>query len=345
MNAFAALRGDPAFAALRRVSERLGTDPAQVQGAGGNTSVKRDGVMWIKASGTWLADAQKRDVMVPVDLDALRAAMAADAPEAEAALPFVPLEHNPGGLRPSIETTVHAVMDAPVVLHTHCVATIALAIRADGEAIVAARLSDMGAIWVRYVKPGLQLAREIAARGGAGARLIVLGGHGLVAAGATADEAEATLREASRRLAGSVAAGARPTPGLDAALDGTGYVAVEDAVTHALAIDPARLRLACGGPWFPDQVIFLGPSVPQVRAGERADAAGGAAPLVLLPGLGAAMRADATPAARALARGLGDVLARVEPGAPLTPLTPQDVAALLDWDAEKYRQSLDAARP
>jgi len=44
----------PAFRAL---SARLGQDPLQVQGPGGNTSVKSGDVMWIKASGTELADA------------------------------------------------------------------------------------------------------------------------------------------------------------------------------------------------------------------------------------------------------------------------------------------------
>ena len=43
--------------ALRTLSAKLGSDPLLVQAAGGNTSLKRDGIMWIKASGTWLRDA------------------------------------------------------------------------------------------------------------------------------------------------------------------------------------------------------------------------------------------------------------------------------------------------
>ena len=48
---------DSELHALRELSAALGADPLRTQGAGGNTSIKRDGVMWIKASGTWLADA------------------------------------------------------------------------------------------------------------------------------------------------------------------------------------------------------------------------------------------------------------------------------------------------
>ena len=42
---------------FRKLSANLGQDPLQVQGPGGNTSVKDDEVMWIKASGTELANA------------------------------------------------------------------------------------------------------------------------------------------------------------------------------------------------------------------------------------------------------------------------------------------------
>ena len=45
------------LAALKRLSARIGADPLLVQAAGGNTSLKQNGVLWIKASGTWLKDA------------------------------------------------------------------------------------------------------------------------------------------------------------------------------------------------------------------------------------------------------------------------------------------------
>ena len=36
---------------LVRLSARLGRDPLLVQASSGNTSIKLDGVLWIKASG------------------------------------------------------------------------------------------------------------------------------------------------------------------------------------------------------------------------------------------------------------------------------------------------------
>ena len=73
------------FVALRDLSARLGADPLLVQAAGGNTSLKQDGVMWIKASGTWLMDALNKDIFVPLDMAALAKALGDDSPDCEAA--------------------------------------------------------------------------------------------------------------------------------------------------------------------------------------------------------------------------------------------------------------------
>jgi rhamnose utilization protein RhaD (predicted bifunctional aldolase and dehydrogenase) len=67
----------------------MGRDPRRTQAAGGNTSLKRRNVMWIKASGCWLASALERDIFVPGDLTALRAAFAASDPRLESGKGFV----------------------------------------------------------------------------------------------------------------------------------------------------------------------------------------------------------------------------------------------------------------
>ena len=36
-------------------------NPLLVQGAGGNTSIKEDGLLWVKASGTWLSEATEKN--------------------------------------------------------------------------------------------------------------------------------------------------------------------------------------------------------------------------------------------------------------------------------------------
>ena len=341
---FEALRASPEFSDLCAVSARLGAEPAQVQAAGGNTSIKRDGVMWVKASGTWLADAGRRDVMVPVRAAALaRAVRAGDTAEA---VDFTPEGLGAPGLRPSIETVVHASMPQAVVLHTHCVATIAVALRADGLEVARARLGDLDPIRVPYVMPGLPLCRALMAEAAPDRRVAVLGNHGLVAAGETVAEAEATLREATRRLSGPAPAEAE---GDAAILETERYRAADAPALHAVARDPARRAMAAAGPFYPDHVVFLGPRLAVAETGEGVEAAAdrlsedGTPPVLILSrDGGAALRRDATPVQAAMARCLGDVIGRVEPGAPLRPLAGDEIAALLGWDAEKHRQAANA---
>ena len=59
--------------AFRTLSARLGQDPLRVQGPGGNTSIKSNDVMWIKASGTELANAESDPIFVAVDRNAAKA--------------------------------------------------------------------------------------------------------------------------------------------------------------------------------------------------------------------------------------------------------------------------------
>ena len=178
---------------LRTLSARVGSDPLLVQAAGGNTSLKDKGVMWIKASGTWLKDAAARDIFVPLDHAAILAALAKNDPACESCTSFVRTDLNSTGLRPSIETTVHALMPQRVVVHVHCVNTIAWAIRADGEERLAEKLKGFDWAFIPYARPGLPLAGAIAARMRKGVDVLVLGNHGLAVAADTVEDAEVLL--------------------------------------------------------------------------------------------------------------------------------------------------------
>ena len=350
MTPFAKLRESPAFAALLDVSQRLGRNPLQVQGPGGNTSVKADGAMWVKASGTWLAEAREREIMVPVDAAAMAEALRTGDSAAEDGKAFAVAAENPTGLRPSIETSVHAILDWPVVLHTHCVATIATAVRRDAEAVTRDRLGDLGTVFIPYTKPGADLARAILDRVQPESRVLILGNHGLVVGGDTPAEAEALLQEVSSRLEPAMPVGGA-APEFAGPLAGTGWQAAPPGLVHGVARDPERLAIADGASLYPDHLIFLGPGIAVAQEGEAPGAAAervaaGGAPrkLVLVPGAGAVVPSDASPSVLALAVALGDVVMRIDPAAPISRLSDSDEYALLNWDAEKHGQALEAAR-
>ncbi|MBX3569472.1 MAG: class II aldolase [Rhizobiaceae bacterium] len=336
------------FGALRALSARIGADPALVQAAGGNTSLKIGDTLWIKASGTWLMNAMRDEIMVPVSLPPLLKAVTDIDPSAERAEVYTIAEQNPRGLRPSIETTVHALMPQRVVVHVHCVETIAVAAQANARALLAERLHGMDWVFIPYCRPGLPLARAIAELRRADTDILILGNHGLVVAADTVEAAEKLLR----RVSGLLARPPRQAPPPDIAalmrLAGTDYRLPLEAGAHAAGTDLTSCRIAAKGTLYPDHVIFLGEGSAVAGPDEQADDVAARArrdgkPLptsIIFPGKGVLMRRDANAGAEALALCLADVTARIDAQAALHYLSAEDADQLINWDAEKYRQEL-----
>ena len=321
------------FQALRDLSARVGSDPLLVQAAGGNTSLKQDGVMWIKASGTWLMDALKKDIFVPLDMAALSKALGEDSPDCESCLPFVRQDLNTLGLRPSIETSVHGLMPQKVVVHVHCVNTIAWAIREDAHEQLTRLLADFNWSFIPYARPGLQLSRAIRKNLKPGSDVMVLENHGVAVAADTVAAAEALLRKVVAAVQCPVRHFPPPDiPALQTASSGTDYVPASDLEAHGPALELVALQLGCRHVYYPDHVVFLGTSIPT-------DMASGAA-AIAVPGKGVLVRKDAKPAIEPMLRCLADVFKRVGGNANLKALTPSEIDQLLNWDAEKYRQTL-----
>lgn len=342
-----ALQADPEHAALRALSAREGGDPSRVQGAGGNTSLKLGDTLWIKASGIWLAEALERDLFVPVRLGALREALARDDPASETSRDFVIDTANPDGLRPSIETTVHALLPQRVVVHVHCVETIAQAVIADAEATLATALDGLAWAWVPYARPGLPLARAIERARDASTDVLVLGNHGLVVAADTVADARALLERVCDRLAlPRRAIGSPDLPALSALARNGDYTLPADPHCHDVALESTALAFATGGSPYPDHVIFLGAGNciatgdADVAATLASHGADEAPPAILFPGRGALVRRDAARGVEPMLRCLGDVALRVPAGAAVRVLSADEEHELLNWEAEAYRQRL-----
>ncbi len=328
---------------LRRMSARVGKNILLVQGAGGNSSVKLGDVLWVKASGTWLADAEDKDIFVPISLSGARAALA----RGDERMPLAPGAET--GLRASIETSLHALLPHPAVLHVHSVNTIAWSARTDAGEELAARLHGLAWRALDYHHPGLPLAHAVRDQARAPIDVLILGNHGLVVGAASCEAAEALVAEVERRLALPPRDAA---PADDGALrricDGTDYRLPNDPFCHATATDPHSLAVATTGSLYPDHVVFLGPAMPILAQGE--DLAAKAAltvppPVALLvPGKGALIRNDANPGAEAMLSCLALVTSRLPREAKIRYLSRDNEQALLNWDAEHYRQQMTVSR-
>jgi len=140
---------------LRQLSVRAGSNPLLVQASNGNTSIKLEGILWIKGSGKWLARANQEEILIPIEL--------AEAKETvEQGGEIAPRQISTNvRMRPSIETAMHAVLPHRVVIHVHSINTIAWAIRSDGIEELTARLRGLQWQWIPYAASGIPLAREI----------------------------------------------------------------------------------------------------------------------------------------------------------------------------------------
>ncbi|MFE2508449.1 bifunctional aldolase/short-chain dehydrogenase [Streptomyces naganishii] len=230
----------PEAAALLARSHRLGSDPRNTNYAGGNASAKGTGkdpvtggyveLMWVKGSGGDLGTLTE-DGLAVLRLDRLRALTGVYPGverEDEMVTAFDYCLHGKGGATPSIDTAMHGLVDAPHVDHLHPDSGIALACAADGEKLTAECFGD-SVVWVPWRRPGFQLGLDIAAIKEANPQAVgcVLGGHGITAWGATAEEcernslhiirtAEAFLAERGKaRPFGPVIEGYGPLPGAE----------------------------------------------------------------------------------------------------------------------------------
>ncbi|MCT1776266.1 bifunctional aldolase/short-chain dehydrogenase [Brachybacterium sp. p3-SID957] len=184
-------------------SNELGSDPANTNYAGGNTSAKgtdRDPVtgedvdlLWVKGSGGDLGTLTA-DGLAVLRLDrvrALKGVYPGVEREDEMVAAFDHCLHGKGGAAPSIDTAMHALVEAAHVDHLHPDAGIALATAADGERLTRECFGD-AVVWVPWRRPGFQLGLDIAEIKEQNPSAIgcILGGHGITAWGDTSEEAQ-----------------------------------------------------------------------------------------------------------------------------------------------------------
>jgi rhamnose utilization protein RhaD (predicted bifunctional aldolase and dehydrogenase)/NAD(P)-dependent dehydrogenase (short-subunit alcohol dehydrogenase family) len=280
---------------LIALSRRFGDDAEFARGGGGNISVKIDGVLYIKPSGTSLAQLTAESVIalnIAPLMELLNAPVARPAAGGTDEVMQVALTARVGktdARRPSVELLFHALIPEQFVLHTHPTSVNAITCATHG-AEVTEKLFGSSVLWVPYTDPGLPLARAIrdARRSheerhrAPAPRVMFLQNHGLIVAGNTTGEIEETSvrlvstikshlggvaaiswGEVYRLEAGEAAAALRAVgPALRGLLT-TGErlkVVTFDDSPLAVAMAGSKLgrELALVGSLTPDQIVYAG---------------------------------------------------------------------------------------
>lgn len=280
---------------LVALSRRFGEDPQFTRGGGGNSSVKADGILYIKPSGTSLA-ALTSESVIPLDIAPLMELLDA-APGRPVAggtdeVMRVALGARIGARddrRPSVECLFHSLLPERFVLHTHPTTVNAVTCAKRGAEITE-QLFGTSVLWVPYTDPGLPLARLIRdvrrnheeRSGTAAPRTLFLQNHGLVVAG----DSPAEIEETSARLIAAIAAYAAGLPPISWGAverlvgdEARAAVNVVGPVLRALLATGDRLKvvtfddsplavsiagsalgreLALVGPLTPDQIVYTG---------------------------------------------------------------------------------------
>jgi rhamnose utilization protein RhaD (predicted bifunctional aldolase and dehydrogenase) len=321
-----------AIDSLLDLSVRIGRNPLLVQASSGNTSLKVDGTLWIKASGKWLAYANREEILVPVDLS--------ECLECLKTSRSLPARTH---LRPSIETFMHAILAQKVVVHVHSVNTIAWAVRSDASRQLSERLSGLRWQWVPYTLSGMPLARAIQAASESHPEtdIFVLGNHGLVVCGEDCDAAESLLFEVERRLAIHPRTATQAQSGVLEQVARFSHWRLPDVdVLHTLGTDAISQRIVDRGVLYPCQAIFLGASLPHASS-QGLSEIDDTSPVVVVEGSGVLTNERITAAEWAMLNGFAEVVRRIETSAPIRYLTDHEVNSVLGADGHHYRMSAD----
>jgi len=184
-------------------SRRLGVDPRNTNFAGGNTSAKGVGkdpvsgtnipLLYVKGSGGDLGTLTEAGLAV---LQLNRVRQLVDVypgieREDEMVEAFDYCAHGKGGAAPSIDTAMHALVDANHVDHLHPDSGIAIATAVDGKELTT-KIFGSKVVWVPWRRPGFQLGLDIARIKEKYPEAIgcILGGHGITAWGETSEACE-----------------------------------------------------------------------------------------------------------------------------------------------------------
>ena len=215
----------PAVNELISRSNRLGADPKVTNYAGGNTSAKATitdpisgkptSLIFVKGSGGDLGTLKEEGIAVLYTdkVHELKNVYPGEQREDEMVALFDYCLFGKGGAAPSIDTSMHGLVDKLHVDHLHPDSIIAFATSADGPAITKKCFGDE-ILWVDWRRPGFQLGLDIAkiAAENPNAKGCILGGHGLTTWADTSDECEKRSLDAIKKAEDFIKANGKSEP-------------------------------------------------------------------------------------------------------------------------------------
>lgn len=337
-----------------KYSKEIGSDATMVHAAGGNTSIKLDDTMWVKASGKWLMNSQTEELMVPISISKIKTFLENNNSIESDLQKSIDLSLSPKGLRPSVEAPIHAVLDFKFVFHTHDININALAVQKNSQQIFEKALSGLNWKFVPYVKPGIELSRQLLAIKSHTDNIFILENHGLVICGHNLNEIKKLIAEVRLRLKTKINKPLIIEPEhlihSKINLKNSGYSFCNDKFINNLAFYQPWIEKLSKGVVLPDFLIFLGPNFVVLNHNDNylldklkklSDVPLPFNSCVILANNGVLIRNDALKGTIEIAQSVYELMCRIPDTADLKYLNEKQTGELINWEAEHYRQKLN----
>jgi len=332
-----------------KFSQNIGNNLDLVQGAGGNTSFKDGEILWVKASGCWLRDALRKEIFIPV-IHKHRKDEMFNTSDFLVAQNFQ-LDNSVESLRPSIETFLHLLMPHKYVVHLHSVNIISNSILLDGEQKLTNLLDGINWRWVDYVRPGVPLAYSAQQVMASNPDVLVLANHGVLFGAESIEKASILLDEIENRVKREIRSYEFDDNfnSVESLISNSDYYLSKNQSIHSLAFDETACFIASKGTLYPDHVVFLGAgpmtvlSIKEFKVYLKDNYFGkidDKKNIIIVRNLGVFILKNLGEIEESMLHCLSNILLRTQSDDELRYLSEQEEAELVDWDAEKYRKSI-----
>ncbi len=196
---------------LIEISQKYGKDKEYVIAGGGNTSFKNGEYLWIKASGIALSDIDENG-FVKMSREKLSVisertySTDPDKREAEVKDDLAAAVISTDGKRPSVETSMHDVINYPFVIHTHPTVVNALGCSKKAKELTT-KILGPDVLYIEYTDPGYVLFKKVAdaikafyLKKGFDPEIILLENHGIFVSANTTKKVEELYSQIESKL-------------------------------------------------------------------------------------------------------------------------------------------------
>jgi rhamnose utilization protein RhaD (predicted bifunctional aldolase and dehydrogenase) len=326
---------------VNQFCSEIGSNALLVQGAGGNVSFKDDSTLWVKASGTSLAEALDKDIFVPVDLHKIRVHIKNNN------FSYKPESLNNTDLKPSIETLLHALMHQKIVVHLHAVDILSYLVRKDLSEMNK-NIDGVESAIIDYHKPGKELAMAVnsAINSNKKINVIFMKNHGIVFAASNMKEIKNILNILLVSFKPRINEEYYSIEHIsnEKAFNEIGYKRCLNLKINTVIINKNYInRLKNDWSLCPDHVVFLGGNACIISSEKNLKNVLNISPLppyIFVENKGVFESNNLIKAQEQQMICYCDLVFRQQAHDKLDSLSVEQVADLIDWDAEKYRRKL-----